>query len=318
MTSYSEAQEYVFSIPSSHEADSFVEEDEQPELEVGKQNLNFNANLNFEDCPDFEPPIDQELFSYNSEEPTVIQCELSGDLKNSTKETDPDSCSKIPEVSSEDEKDLLEETQKSTQSNEESSSLTNSPSSNINESQHLFREDVIMKATIRAANKIIKTFIDENLKQFYKEHRVTLKRKLDTHRIETYYFIVECVTKALGYQLPERRMKGVYAIIFHLCLRKRDAIEWMIPFSSESEKRSVALELQNYNKQSLSYTKDAGEFCLNHCLLKVAKALYFTNPSSQAVFRDHVLNTNKMVGIKDPEQYLARLVDELKQIEEDF
>ncbi|CAI2374697.1 unnamed protein product [Moneuplotes crassus] len=281
--------------------------------------------LSIERDNSFEQDVGEELFHYDPNMPDE-EDDLSFDRSASTNENSHESSRGDDKrhQSQQSSTDANEENQSNSEEDKQQEQKNeDEPMNNgrdYSQSDHLMRPDNVRKATIRALNKILKTYIDESLIEYKKITKINLKKKFSQRRVETYNFIKDRISRIIDNttspEISERKYKGIYAILFHMCLRKKNPMDSMISFSNKSEMKSVERELLKYIKQGQSYTKADGEFCFNHILMKTAKRLYFGNVEYREVFKQQALNTNKKAGIIDPEGYFNRLEEEINRIPE--
>ncbi|CAI2362423.1 unnamed protein product [Moneuplotes crassus] len=185
------------------------------------------------------------------------------------------------------------------------------------QSKHLFRKDNIRKATIRALNKVVKTHLDRCLERYYLRTGKDLKSCFLQYKKEVFDCFKTCMEEVLGYSLPDIDTKEVYAIFFDLCLRKKNAMNAMVNFSSKCERKHISEALKRYKKQGKAYKKEDGEYCFSHVVMEIARKLYVSSDEYKEVFKNQVLDTRKKIGIKDREAYLKELIEEMNFINYD-
>lgn len=182
----------------------------------------------------------------------------------------------------------------------------------LKQSKHLYRDDNVRKATIRGLIQVMKSFILSQLKKDWELNKRNLKKHFKTKRVALYKFFEDIIINIFGIKNKSEILR-IYVILIQICIRKKDTLKYLINLSIK-EKRMVAQELAHFTKQSKKYTKAAGEFCMKHIVIKIAAKLFKTNEDLEGVFWDQLLGTNKKIGIRNPDKYKKRVLEEVEQV----
>lgn len=141
----------------------FSDDDGLQEVDGGDHEQDYDRDNSF------EPQEGEELFHYDplevEEDPEIIRGHSASTNENSSESVSQSSThSSSPRNRDSEESQLVSEENKQVEENHEESesvSIAEDP-----ESEHLMRPDNVRKATIRAGNRVVKTFIDDSFAKY--------------------------------------------------------------------------------------------------------------------------------------------------------